>query len=127
MATPDLSLVSLRNNILLDVKRQAYKAKILERIKELGLDISKYAHDQEFILLVCNIIEHLVKKSDHIPKKDLAVEIFTELFEPITEVHKQILEASIDFLHKNGNIKKVSAYKLFRVGVNELFKCKIFR
>jgi hypothetical protein len=125
MATPDLSLVSLRNNILLDVKRQAYKVKILDRIKELGLDISKYAHDQEFILLVCNIIEHLVKKSDNIPKRDLAIEIFAELFDPITEVHKQILESSIDFLHKNGNIRKVSAYKLFRVGIKELFK--IFR
>jgi hypothetical protein len=125
MASPDITLVSLRNNILLDVKRQAYKAKILDRIKELGLDIAKYAHDQEFILLVCNIIEHLVKRSDCIPKKDLAIEIFSELFAPITEVHKQILEASIDFLHKNGNIKRVSVYKLFRVGVKEWFK--IFR
>jgi hypothetical protein len=121
MATPDLTLVSLRNNILLDVKRQAYKKKILERIVGLGLDHSKYAHDQEFILLVCNIIEHLVKKSDSIPKKDLAIEIFDELFGGLTEVHRQILESSIEFLHKNGNIKKVSVYKLFRVGVRELF------
>ena len=117
----DLSIVSIRNNILHDATRASYKLQIVDRIKQLNVDVQKYAHDPEMVLLVCNIIEYLVRKSDAIDKKSLAVEVFEELLGPLTEVHKDLISNSIEFLHANRNIKRVSFWKCFKAGFREWF------
>lgn len=118
-----LELVSINNDLALDVKRNEIKSKIITRINELGITIATYRLNNEFLLLVCNLVEHLVNKKKYkIDKKILVVEIFTQLFN-LNAIEKTTVESNIEFLWNNKNIKKVSAFKLFCVGVKEYFGC----
>jgi hypothetical protein len=117
-----LTIVPLKNNILLDVKVNDIKASIIKRIQELGLDNIKYKLDAEFLTLVCNLVEHLVIKKDGIQKKSLAVDIFRTLFSiNLTDEDVVTIERNIDFIHNNKAIKKVSWYKLYKTGLKEWF------
>ena len=70
-----LEIVSLKNNILNDVKKSEVKNKIINRLVELNLNDIKYKLDNEFLLLVCNLVEHLVVKADKLDKKELVQDI----------------------------------------------------
>jgi hypothetical protein len=65
----------------------------------------------------------LVKKKDKIVKKELAIDIFTDLFN-LNDDEKVTLSNNIDFVHSNGTIKKISQWKLFKCGIYELFAKK---
>jgi hypothetical protein len=119
-----LELVSVNNDLALDVKRNEIKNKIIARINELGVTVATYRLNNEFLLLVCNLVEHLVNKKKYkIDKKVLVVEILNQLF-TLNTVEKTNVESNIEFLWNNKNIKKVSAWKLFCVGVREYFSPK---
>ena len=119
----NLNLVPIQNSLAVDVKRIEIKNKIITRIGELGLVISNYRNSTEFLLLILNLIEHLVVKKDKINKKELAIEIVTEVF-GFNELERNNIDSNIEFLHQNKNIKKVSMWKLFKCGVKELFFSK---
>jgi len=117
----DLQIVSLKNNLLYDVTVTQIKNKIIGRINELNLSQPKYKTDNEFLVLVCNLIEFLVKKKDKIVKKQLCIDIFTDLFD-LNADEKVALSNNIDFVHANGTIKKISKFRLFKCGIYEYFK-----
>ena len=119
----DLQIVSLKNNLLYDVTVSQIKNKIITRLNELNLTQTKYKTDNEFLVLICNLIEFLVKKKDKIVKKQLAIDIFTDLFN-LNDDEKVTLSNNIDFVHSNGTIKKISQWKLFKCGIYELFAKK---
>jgi hypothetical protein len=120
----DLQIVSLKNNLLYDVTVSQIKTKIISRLNELNLTQPKYKTDNEFLVLVCNLIEFLVKKKkDKIVKKELAIGIFTDIFN-LNDDEKVTLSNNIDFIHANGTIKKISQWKLFKCGIYELFAKK---
>jgi hypothetical protein len=114
-----LELVSITPSLALEVKTNEIKTKIIERIVELKLTDSKYKLSQDVLLLVCNLLEHLVRDKK-IKKKELAVEILNGLY-VLNATEKQIVENSIEFLHSNKAIKKLSRFYLFCCGVYELF------
>ena len=118
-----LEIVELKNNILIDVKYNEVKKKVIDRIVELGLNNIKYKLDNELLNLVCNLIEHLVKKKDKISKKDLVMLIYQEIFSISTE-EQLIIFNNIEYLFNNGNIRKVSTYKLFKTCFSEWTKKK---
>jgi hypothetical protein len=104
-----LELVSVNNDLALDVKRNEIKNKIIARISELGITVATYRLNNEFLLLICNLVEHLVNKKKYkIDKKVLVVEILNQLF-TLNAVEKANVESNIEFLWNNKNIKKVSA------------------
>ena len=119
----DLQIVSLKNNLLYDVTVSQIKNKIITRLNELHLTQPKYKTDNEFLVLVCNLIEFLVTKKNKIVKKQLCIDIFTDLFN-LNDDEKVTLSNNIDFVHANGTIKKISQWKLFRCGLYELFTKK---
>jgi hypothetical protein len=117
----DLSIIPLKNNLLVDATFQTVKSKIISRINELGITDAKYKNDSEFLSLICNLIEHLIRKKDKINKRDLALDIIGTLFS-MAAGEKEALGKNIDFLcSQKGLIKKVSVYKLFKVGIREWF------
>ena len=119
-----LELVSVNNDLALDVKRNEIKNKIIARINELGITVATYRLNNEFLLLICNLVEHLVNKKKYkIDKKVLVTEILNQLF-TLNAVEKNNVESNIEFLWNNKNIKKVSAWKLFCVGIKEYFSPK---
>lgn len=115
----NLQVVSINNDLALDVKRSAIKAKILERINELGISTASYRMNNEFLLLVCNLVEHLVNKKKYkIDKKALVIDVLNAIFS-LNPAEKVTTENNIEFLWNNKNIKKVSKFYLFCCGVKE--------
>jgi len=58
----DLQIIPLKNNILVDWKKQDVKKKIISRVNELNISTYQYKSDHEFLVLICNLVEYLVKK-----------------------------------------------------------------
>ena len=116
----DLTVVEIRHSLALDVKKNEVKSQIKKRINELGLDLAVYRNNNEFLLLILNLIEHLIVKRDNINKKELALEILHDLF-AINAIERQTYDTNIEFLWSNKAIKKVSKWKLFKAGVCEWF------
>jgi hypothetical protein len=121
-----LEIVGLKNNIKYDFTVNDIKNKIVNRINELGLNNIKYKHDNEFLVLICNLIEFLVQKKDKITKSDLAFSIYCEIFDidKTSEDEKLMLKHNINFIYDNGSIKKINHWKLFKCGLKEIFKKK---
>jgi hypothetical protein len=113
-----LDVIQARNHLASDLKFNEAKEKILKRIEEFP-NIQKYRNDIEFLLLVCNLIEHLIIKKDKVDKKELLLDIYKKVFN-VDSGEISSLSKNIDFLLANGKIKKVSAYKLFKTGIKEL-------
>lgn len=119
----DLQIIPLRNNLLVDFKYNEVKSKIIARVNELNLNQVQYRLDNEFLTLLCNLIEHLVIKKDKLDKKALAISIMVDVF-GLTEEEKTAVSNNIEFLCGNKMIKKVSFYKLFKTGMREYFRKK---
>jgi hypothetical protein len=119
----DLQIIPLRNNLLVDFKYNEVKSKIIARLNELNLNQNQYRLDNEFLTLLCNLIEHLVIKKDKLDKKALAISIMADVF-GLTEEEKTAVSNNIEFLCGNKMIKKVSFYKLFKTGMREYFRKK---
>jgi len=123
MSDPYLSLVCVKNQLGVDIKRNEAKKRILDRITELGLTNNTYKNNQEFLLLVCNLAEFLVTKKDKISKKEIVLDVINQLFN-LQPHERQAVESNIEFLHESKMIRKVSKWKLFCTGVKELFFSK---
>lgn len=117
----DLNLVSITPNLANEVKIQQIKEKIILRIGELKINDIKFKNNQDVLLLICNLVEHLVKDKK-IKKKELVLEILQAVYAP-TVAEKALIENNIEFLHSNKAIKKLSRFYLFCVGMYEYF-CK---
>lgn len=120
----DLSIIPLKNNLLLDFRHTEIKDKIINRLSELKLLDGKYKLDTEFLSLICNLAEHLVVKKDKLNKKQLVISIYIQLF-GLTAEEEEMLNKNIDFLHCNKTIKKVSFYRLFKTSMKEFFLKKV--
>jgi hypothetical protein len=120
----DLSqIIPVKNHLLKNVKIDEVIGQIRKRVEALP-NYAQYKNDVEFLLLVCNMLEHLIVKKDKIDKKQLLIEIYKQLFMGITPAELANVEANIEFLWNNKKIKKQSFYKLFCAGVTEWFKKK---
>jgi hypothetical protein len=117
----NLQIVPLKNNILIDFKKQEVVTKIIERVNELKLNIPLYKNCQEFLTLVCNLIEYLIEKKDNLNKIEICLLIYQQLF-GLTPEEQEILKNNINIIHLQKKIKKPSLYKLFRCTISEYFK-----
>ena len=120
----ELAIVGLKNNILVDVKRNEVKTKIIKRLDELGIQINLYRHDYEMLALVCNLVEYLVSKKDKISKCDVVIDVYKNYFPDIEEFAIGTIRKNIDYLHQNKQIKRVSYYKMFICSFKEYFRKK---
>jgi hypothetical protein len=121
----DLSLITLKHNIFVDAKYNQAKKLIIDRINELNLTDIKYKNDNEFLTFVCNLIENLITKNDKVSKKELAIDIFKQVFQIENYDELDLLRKNVDFICNQGTlVKKLSYYKLFKVGIREWFRKK---
>ena len=116
----DLQIIPLKNNLLLEWKKNDIKNKIISRVNELNMNLSNYRNDNEFIILICNLVEYLVCKKDNINKKELVLIVFNDLF-GLNPEEQEVLKNNIDIIHLQHKIKKISYWKLFKCGVKEFF------
>ena len=118
----DLTNIPLKNNLLKDKTYNDVKNKIIEYVNTLG-DISKYRNCNQFLLLVINLIENSIVKTDKISKKELVIDIYKSIF-GITDdasIDLMTLDNSIEFLISNNKVSKVGMRKLIVKGVGNWF------
>ena len=118
----DLTNIPLKNNLLKDKTYNDVKNKIIEYVNTLG-DISKYRNCNQFLLLVINLIENSIVKSDKISKKELVIDIYKSIFGINDEASIDLmnLDNSIEFLISNNKVSKVGMRKLIFKGVGNWF------
>jgi hypothetical protein len=119
----NLDLIPITPNLSLEIKQNEIKDKIIRRLDALKLTDQKYKNSQDVLLLVCNLLEYLVKDKKII-KKQLLLDIFVAVYNIQANDRSQI-EMQLEFLHSNGAIKKLSRFYLFCCSAYEyLFKKK---
>lgn len=64
----------------------------------------------EFLLMVCKIVEEVVKKSDSINKKQLVLDLFKSIFN-MSPPELVVLDSAVEFLWSNGLICKIPVVK----------------
>jgi hypothetical protein len=118
-----LDLVAITPNLALEIKRNEIKDKVIKRLDELKLLDTKYKMNNDILLLICNLVEHLIKDKK-INKKEFVLDIFQHIFN-IDETEKQIVSSNIEFLHSSRAIRRLSRFYLFCCSAYEyLFKKK---
>jgi hypothetical protein len=118
-----VDVVDVKHNLKHDLVFYEIKEKIKQRLTQFP-DYGRYKTDSEFLLLACNLIENLIKKSLKVNKKELCLTIYKEIFE-MSEDDTKLVESNIEFLFNNKKFKKVSYYKLFMTGLSEWLKRKV--
>lgn len=111
--------VSITPSLDLEIKQNEIKSKVVARLTDLKLIDTKYKTNPDIILLVCNLLENLIKNKK-INKKQLLLDIFVQLYN-IQPPDRAIIETQIEFLHSNKSIKKLSKFYLFCCSVKEYF------
>jgi hypothetical protein len=111
--------VTITPSLDLEIRQNEIKTKIIDRLTELRLIDVKYRSNPDIILLVCNLIENLVKNKK-INKKELLMDIFVQLYN-VQPNDIVLIESQIEFLHSNKAIKKLSRFYLFCCSVREYF------
>jgi len=115
----DMNLVSVTPALDLEIKQNSIKENIISRLTELKLNDQKYKVNPDIILLVCNLIENLVKNKK-IDKKQLLLDIFNHIY-ALQPEDLVIVDSQIEFLHSTKSIKKLSSFYLFCCSVREYF------
>lgn len=107
--TVDLTLIKPRNQLLkaqrLNDLINIVKQKVLEFPASHNLKVC-----QEFLLMVCNLVEEIVKKSDKINKKELVINVLKSVLS-LSEPECKVVDSSIEFLWGNGLIQKIASTK----------------
>ena len=116
----NLNLIPITPNLSTEIRQNEIKEKIIGRLTELKLIDAKYKNSQDVLLLVCNLLEHLVKDKK-INKKQILLDLFIEVYSAAGTDLIQI-ESQLEFLHSNKAIKKLSKFYLFFCGICEYFK-----
>lgn len=97
------------------------RARIITRIKEVGMDKSVYKLEVKAILFVAVMIESAVTSSQKINKRQFLLDIFREIYGLSQDDETQI-KAAVDMLHLAKKIKRKSWYKLYCTSLFEAFR-----
>ena len=117
-------LITPQNGLKSDLKRSEIRDKIITQVNKFE-DINKYKLDNEFIKLICNLIEYHIKKKYNIDKKDLFFDIYSRFFPDLNDEEKQTIIKIIQFIFDNGHIQKLPYSKLILSFIGEWIKKKI--
>lgn len=97
------------------------RARIITRIKEVGMDKPVYKLEVKAILFVAVMIESAVTSSQKINKRQFLLDIFREIYGLSQDDETQI-KAAVDMLHLAKKIKRKSWYKLYCTSLFEAFR-----
>lgn len=116
-------IIPAKNHLFKSLRVNEIKEAVIKRIQSFP-NYQQYKNDVEFLLLVCNMLEHLVNKGEKISKKEILVEIYKQAFTTVSPDEQKAIEQNVEFLWNNKKIKKVSYYKLFKTAIWEWVKKK---
>ncbi len=104
--------IKLNNILKHHYNFEMVKADVLAEFKKIP-KIEELKFNPELTTCLMNIIEQVIKKSHKIDKKNLVIQILTELF-TLTELEQEIISKDIDFIHANGLITTKIINKIFK-------------
>ena len=99
-------LVDYKNELNTHVVKNNLIDKIVEKINKIPKH-HELRLNPEMILLVCNIVENTITKSDKVSKKEVVIDVFKQINHITCENDINLLGSLIEFLHSNDKIKKV--------------------
>ena len=117
----NLNLVKPQNNLkkaqLLNDLLVVLKQKIADYPASHNLKICN-----EFLLMVCKLVEEVIKKSDLINKKQLVIDLFKSIFN-LSPPELVVLDNAVEFLWSNGLICKIPVVKKCQKWVQKKAAC----
>jgi len=119
-----MSLVKTQNTLRTDEKKTKIKNLIVSRAKEFE-NLSSYKLNNEFLSLICNLVENNVKKKYKIDKKAFVLEIYTILYSDISTDEQLQIANNIAFIFDNNLISKIPLSKQIIEFVKSWLKKKI--
>jgi DNA primase catalytic subunit len=124
---PDPDLVVFKNVLHKNKTENDIMNIIRKKVSLLNDDLKKYKFDAEFLLYICNLVEHLVG-SNKFDKKKLVLNIVSSIFN-LNLNETEVISNLVEFLHSNNLIKKVEkkADDFFLYKLNAIFQKKTFR
>ena len=100
-------LLDYKNELNTHVVKNNLIDKIAEKINKIPKHHAELRLNPELILLVCNIVENTINKSDKVSKKDVVIDVLKQINHITCENDINLLGSLIEFLHSNDKIKKV--------------------
>ena len=76
----------------------------------------------EFLLMVCKLVEEVIKKSDLINKKQLVLDLFKSIFN-LSPPELVVLDNAVEFLWSNGLICKIPVVKKCQKWIQKRAAC----
>lgn len=117
----NLNLIKPQNNLkkaqLLNDLLVVLKQKIADYPASHNLKICN-----EFLLMVCKLVEEVIKKSDLINKKQLVLDLFKSIFN-LSPPELVVLDNAVEFLWSNGLICKIPVVKKCQKWVQKKAAC----
>ena len=111
-------MFKLKNNIKSHVIFNKTVDQIIEELKKEIPKIHEKKEQPELILLICNCVENIIKKSDNCDKKKIVIEVMKSLFnlnnEEITKV-----DSSIECFWSNNMITKIKKIEKIKISINK--------
>lgn len=101
-----LKLIPLKNKLASDNKYKTLVASILEQLQDFT--DAKYKCNPELILHIITIIENIIKKKDNIDKLELAIDVFTKLFNIDNRDDIKNFSTVVHFLLDNKSAKRIA-------------------
>jgi hypothetical protein len=97
-----------------------------EELKDLTVvELLEMKANPELIKYACNLVETAMKKKYKPNKKEIVIGIMVKLIPSINDADKKVIGDAIEFLHGNGDIRKITLLKTVGKYVVECLKKKL--
>jgi hypothetical protein len=114
-----LALIPLKNVLASDRKYTNLVALIIEQLEDFR--DHKYKCNPELALHIITIIENIILKKDHIDKLQLAIDVFSQLFNIDNKEDIKSFSICIHFLLDHKSAKKISNTKYMGAYLKSFF------
>lgn len=115
-----------KNSLAKDVKVKTLVEKIVQKVADIP-QYKEYKNNVELLKMVCCIVEHEIdnrKAKAKLDKKDIVFQVYTRCW-TLTPVDLKDLEANIQYLWENGQIKRPKFFKVIVANVCDWFNRRI--
>jgi len=105
-------LVKPKRELAKRVKTAKIVNKIVKLLEDLtSNEINEMRNNPELIKYICNLVENLIKKKYKPEKKKIVLDIMKRIIPNFTANDEKNVSDIIEFLHGNGDIKKIRIIK----------------
>ena len=116
-----------KNSLAKDIQIQKLVVKIMEKVTDIPFH-TEYKNNMELLKMVCVMIEHAIDNKDKqhkIDKKDIVFQVYNRVFGSLSPQQIKDLEANIQYLWENGQIRKKGFFSVIKHSVLDWINRKV--